>query len=107
MTGTAANGRLVEPGGKDRSRGHWCELSRSTRSTIFTPISWSGVHGGRVAGRVADTQRHLAGPVRPALVCHAGRLGVYLVTGVLTVAVGRLLSADPWRAEIIPLLGRG
>ena len=40
----------------------------------------------------------------PELVRRAGRLGVYLVSVVLAVGVGRLLSYDPWRAEVIPLL---
>lgn len=40
----------------------------------------------------------------PELVRHAGRLGVYLASMVLAVGLGRLLSHDPWRAEIIPLL---
>lgn len=42
--------------------------------------------------------------IEPELVRHAGRLGVYLVSLVLAVGVGRLLSHDPWRAEVIPLL---
>jgi len=40
----------------------------------------------------------------PELVRRAGRLGVYLASVVLAVGVGRLLSYDPWRAEVIPLL---
>ncbi len=40
----------------------------------------------------------------PELVRHAGRLGVYLASIVLAVGVGRLLSYDPWRAEVMPLL---
>ncbi|MFP6703529.1 MAG: HDIG domain-containing protein [Planctomycetaceae bacterium] len=41
---------------------------------------------------------------QPDLVGHSGRLGVYLASVVLAVGVGRLLSFDPWRAEVIPLL---
>ena len=40
----------------------------------------------------------------PRLVRSSGRLGVYLVTCVLTVAVARLVSYDPWRAEVAPVL---
>jgi len=40
----------------------------------------------------------------PQLVASAGRLGIYLLTVVLAVGIGRLLSLDPWRAEVIPLL---
>ncbi|MEX0703680.1 MAG: HDIG domain-containing metalloprotein [Planctomycetales bacterium] len=40
----------------------------------------------------------------PQLVRSPGRLGVYLLTLVLAVALARLLSFDPWRAEVIPVL---
>ncbi len=39
----------------------------------------------------------------PQLVASAGRLGMFLAISVLAVWLGRLLSYDPWRAEIIPL----
>ena len=38
------------------------------------------------------------------LVRSTGRLSLYLIAIVLTVALGRWLSYDPWRAEVIPLL---
>ncbi len=41
---------------------------------------------------------------QPEITGHAGRLGVFLAMLVLAVAVGRLLSIDPWRAEVIPVL---
>jgi cyclic-di-AMP phosphodiesterase PgpH len=38
------------------------------------------------------------------LVHHAGRLAIYLTAIVLTIFLGQLLSFDPWRAEVIPVL---
>lgn len=38
------------------------------------------------------------------LLRNAGRLGIYLSLLVVAVALAKLLSFDPWRAEIIPLL---
>jgi cyclic-di-AMP phosphodiesterase PgpH len=40
----------------------------------------------------------------PQLVRSIGRLSTYLAVIVLAVAFGRILSFDPWRAEIIPLM---
>ena len=40
----------------------------------------------------------------PKLVASAGRLSVYLAAVVAAVALGRVMSFDPWRAEIIPLV---
>ena len=40
----------------------------------------------------------------PHLIRSVSRLGVYLAVLVLAVGIGRQLSFDPWRAEIIPLL---
>jgi len=37
------------------------------------------------------------------LVASAARLGIFLTVVVVAVGLGRLLSFDPWRAEIIPL----
>jgi putative nucleotidyltransferase with HDIG domain len=37
------------------------------------------------------------------LVSSPARLGIYLASIVLAVALGRMLSFDPWRAEVIPL----
>jgi putative nucleotidyltransferase with HDIG domain len=39
----------------------------------------------------------------PQLVRSASRLSVYLVVIVVAVALGQVLSFDPWRAEVIPL----
>lgn len=39
----------------------------------------------------------------PTLVRSASRLSVYLSVLVVAVALGRALSFDPWRAEVIPL----
>jgi len=39
----------------------------------------------------------------PALGRSASRLSVYLTVAVLAIAIGRTLSFDPWRAEVIPL----
>ena len=41
---------------------------------------------------------------RPRLVGHAGRLVSYLASLVIAVLLARLLSLDPWRAEMIPVL---
>lgn len=41
---------------------------------------------------------------QPKLVESLPRLAMFLAGFVLTVFLGKLLSADPWRAEIIPLL---
>ncbi len=38
------------------------------------------------------------------LASHVGRLTVYLVAVTTSIALSRLLSFDPWRAEAIPLL---
>ncbi len=40
----------------------------------------------------------------PSLVHNARRLSVYLTVIVLSVALGRVLSFDPWRMEVIPLI---
>ncbi|MCC7422256.1 MAG: HDIG domain-containing protein [Planctomycetaceae bacterium] len=40
----------------------------------------------------------------PRLVRSAGRLSIYLACLVGTIALGRFLSYDPWRAEVIPLV---
>lgn len=40
----------------------------------------------------------------PNLIRSASRLSIYLTVVVLTVALGRILSFDPWRAEVIPLI---
>ncbi len=40
----------------------------------------------------------------PRITHHLGPLTVYLAAVVLTALLGRLLSFDPWRAEIIPLM---
>lgn len=40
----------------------------------------------------------------PGLVRSASRLSIYLTALVLTVAIGRAMSFDPWRAEVIPLI---
>jgi putative nucleotidyltransferase with HDIG domain len=39
----------------------------------------------------------------PQLVRSASRMSVYLVVIVVAVALGQVLSFDPWRAEVIPL----
>ena len=41
---------------------------------------------------------------QPKLVNSLGRLTTYLSAICLSVALGRLMSADPWHAEVIPLL---
>lgn len=38
------------------------------------------------------------------LASHVGRLTVYLIAVMTSIALSRLLSFDPWRAEVIPLL---
>lgn len=40
----------------------------------------------------------------PVLVRRASRLSIFLAAIVLTVLLGRAMSFDPWRAEVIPLL---
>lgn len=44
------------------------------------------------------------GRVEPRAIEDVGRLAIYAAAVVLTVAVARVLSFDPWRAEILPLL---
>ena len=39
----------------------------------------------------------------PALARSAKRLSIYLTVIVLTIALGRIMSFDPWRAEVIPV----
>ena len=39
----------------------------------------------------------------PHLVRNAGRLSIYLLAIVATIALGRVLSFDPWCGEVIPL----
>lgn len=39
----------------------------------------------------------------PRIITSAGRLFVYLTMCVSSVVVGRLLSLDPWRAEVVPI----
>ncbi|MCA9114107.1 MAG: HDIG domain-containing protein [Planctomycetaceae bacterium] len=41
----------------------------------------------------------------PQLVKKFSRLALYLAAMVLAVAMGRWLSYDPWRAEVIPVMG--
>src|SRR5262249_41571427 len=38
------------------------------------------------------------------LVANVGRLTVYLVAVAASIALSRLLSFDPWRAQVVPLL---
>ncbi len=40
----------------------------------------------------------------PGLALNTTRLAIYLMVIVLTVATGRLLSYDPWRASVGPIL---
>ena len=40
----------------------------------------------------------------PVLVRSATRLSIYLSVLILTLGLGRVLSYDPWRAELIPLI---
>lgn len=40
----------------------------------------------------------------PGLVRSSRRLGIFLLAIVITVALGRLMSYDPWRAEVIPVM---
>ena len=39
----------------------------------------------------------------PHMVASAGRLFVFLTVCVATIVIGRLLSLDPWRAEVVPI----
>ena len=101
----AANGRLVEPGGTiDAGTLVRIEQIHADRQFSTADLLVRGVTVVVLLVVLLTLNGIWLVRSRPALVCHAGRLGVYLVTVVLTVAVGRLLSADPWRAEIIPLL---
>ena len=102
---TAANRRLVEPGGTiDAGTLVRIEQIHADRQFSSADLLVRGVTVVVLLVVLLTLNGIWLVRSRPALVCHAGRLGVYLVTVVLTVAVGRLLSADPWRAEIIPLL---
>lgn len=38
------------------------------------------------------------------LVTNVGRLAVYLIAVAVSIALSRLLSFDPWRAEVVPLI---
>ena len=99
------NRRLLEPGGKiDRG-----VLNRIQQIHAKQPRSLQRrlLRSGTVAA-LLTVLLVINGTwlvrTQPAIVGHAGRLGVFLAMLVLAVAVGRLLSADPWRAEVIPVL---
>jgi len=54
------------------------------------------VLGGLIGYYLVRNERRLATNVR--------RLTVYLVVVTLSITLSRLLSFDPWRAEVVPLL---
>lgn len=100
-----ATGRLVEPGGTiDAGTLVRIEQIHADRQFSTTDHLVRGATVVVLLVVLLTLNGIWLARARPALVGHAGRLGVYLLTLVLAVAFGRLLSVDPWRAEIIPLL---
>ena len=63
---------------------------------VLTVLAMFGVLAVLYGYYLLRNERRLVGSV--------GRLSVYLAVIVLAVGLGRLLSYDPWRAEIIPLM---
>jgi cyclic-di-AMP phosphodiesterase PgpH len=98
---------LVPPGSKiteeyrDVLHAQYEELERQVRLPeriirLITVFLLLIVLGGLIGYYLVRNERRLATNVR--------RLTVYLVVVTLSIVISRLLSFDPWRAEVVPVL---
>ncbi len=98
---------LVPPGSKiteeyrDVLHAQYEELERQVRLPervirLITVFLLLIVLGGLIGYYLVRNERRLA--------TNAGRLTVYLVVVTLSITLSRLLSFDPWRAEVVPML---